>query len=224
MAMDYTKPGNWRQVLEFSPQLSKLRLNFGHFGGDMGTKMVVPMRDRGEMEDFEDWVAPKKPRAKGWTFEIVEMLKQYPNTYADISAFAFQDKVAGAALMWLLAFDENGFFDQDGGSNHKLQDKLMWGSDYPMILPNFPNYHSYLRAFRQTIRQNKRRFARFEMPPQWREPDAVGRSDGATTGVRNHPAARRRKGRNMQSWQPLPPAAELFQKLTCENPRRFLFE
>ncbi len=231
VAMDFTKPGNWRQVLEFSSQLSQLRLNFGHFGGDIGTKMVVPMRNRGEMEDFEDWVAPKKPRAKGWTYEIVAMLKQYPNTYADISAFAFQDKVAAAALMWLLAFDENGFFDQDGASNYKLQDKLMWGSDYPMILPNFPNYHSYLRAFRQTIRQNQRRFASFEMPPQWREPDAVrvggpspsGQSEVAL-GVRNHAAGRRRKGRNKQSWQPLPSAAELFQKLTCENPRRFLFE
>ncbi len=208
-AMDFTKPDNWLRVLDFSPQLSRLKLNFGHFGGDDGVKKVVPLRNRGEMEDFDDWRAPRKPRQRGWTFEIIQMLKRFPNTYADVSAFHFGDKTACNALMWLLAFDHNGYFDEDGSKNYPLLDKLLWGSDYPMILPEFHGYHPYLRAFVRTILQNKGRFSSFECPPQ------IG-PDGE---VIKHAVPGKAK-----NWQPLPPATDIFQRLTSVNPRRFLFD
>ena len=217
-AMDFTKPDNWLQVLQFSPQLSKLKLNFGHFGGDDGVKKVVPLRNRGEMEDWDDWRAPRKPRKRGWTFEIIQMLKRYPNTYADLSAFHFGDKKACNALMWLLAFDHNGYFDEDGSANHPLLDKLMWGSDYPMILPEFHGYLPYLRAFVRTILQNKARFSAFECPPQV-EAGSGGGADGEDVGLIRHAADGKAK-----NWKPLPSAAEIFDRLSCVNPRRFLFD
>jgi hypothetical protein len=234
-AMDFTKPNNWLKVLEFSPQLSRLRLNFGHFGGDEGVKKVVPLRNRGEMEDWDDWRAPRKPRKRGWTFEIIQMLKRFPNTYADVSAFHFGDKNACNALMWLLAFDHNGYFDEDGSANHPLLDKLMWGSDYPMILPEFHDYHPYLRAFVRTILQNKGRFSAFECPPQYVIQDAhsAGNTGGAADGnsaTGDHSSAEEAKlirhaaeGKS-KNWQPLPPASEIFERLSSINPRRFLFE
>lgn len=219
-AMDFTKPGNWRRVLEFSPQLSRLKLNFGHFGGDDGVKRVVPLRNRGEMEDFDDWRAPRKPRLRGWTFEIVQMLKRFPNTYADISAFHFGDKNACNALMWLLAFDHNGFFDEGDSANHPLLDKLMWGSDYPMILPEFHQYSAYLRAFVRTILQNKSRFSAFECPPQWESASDLNAAEpGVDAKVIRHAVPGKAK-----NWKPLPAAAEIFERLSDVNPRRFLFE
>jgi len=234
-AMDFTKPDNWLKVLEFSPQLSRLRLNFGHFGGDQGVKKVVPLRNRGEMEDWDDWRAPRKPRKRGWTFEIIQMLKRFPNTYADVSAYHFGDKNACNALMWLLAFDQNGYFDEEGSANHPLLDKLMWGSDYPMILPEFHGYQPYLRAFIRTILQNKSRFSAFECPPQYAVPSALlaGNNSDAAVGTSGHGDSASTKESKLirhaalgksKNWQPLPSATEIFERLSSINPRRFLFE
>jgi hypothetical protein len=53
--------------------------------------------------------------------------------------------------MWVLAFDRAGRFDDLGP--HKLEDKLLWGSDYPMILDQkkYPDYGSYFSAFLRVI-------------------------------------------------------------------------
>ena len=93
-----------------------------------------------------------------WTWGLVCLLKLYPNTYADLSAYEFEKKHARRAFQMLLALDEVGHFDKavlrrrPGWTPLKLKDKLLWGSDVPMVLSTTKNYASMFRAFRDSAK------------------------------------------------------------------------
>jgi len=93
-----------------------LNINFAHFGGEDG------------LEDMID----KNIDETSWTYYLVKLLKRYPNTYADISAFDFADKDACKNLKKTLGLDKKGKFDKEG--DYKLKEKLLWGSDVPMVI------------------------------------------------------------------------------------------
>lgn len=65
-----TKPRNWRNLLEI-PGLETLRVNLAHMGGD---------------DAIETLFKGGKVTPRGWTYTIIQMLKKYPNVYADLSA------------------------------------------------------------------------------------------------------------------------------------------
>jgi len=125
-------PKKWQKALE---KVSALRINFAHFGGEDGVKEMIPFEDRPE-EGPGSAGRPrqyrKTPSLDSWTGRIVQMLKRYENTYADLSAFNFTDKEAVAALHWILFHDLSGDFNDLG--EYSLLTKLLWGSDYPMPL------------------------------------------------------------------------------------------
>lgn len=68
------EPKNWRKVLEKS---KNLKLNFGHFGGDLLGKDVSFAFENKDQLQIEN----------GWREEIIGIMldSQYPNIYADIS-------------------------------------------------------------------------------------------------------------------------------------------
>jgi len=108
---------NWWHLFEKNPDIENLRINFAHFGGEEG------------IEDLIDWYGIDKD---SWTYYLVRLLKKYPNTYADISAYDFSDDDACENLIKLLEKDEDGKFKNEG--KYKLSDKLLWGSDVPMVI------------------------------------------------------------------------------------------
>jgi predicted TIM-barrel fold metal-dependent hydrolase len=111
---DNTTPKNWKRLLEQS-DFTKLRINFAHLGGETGT---------------DDMFEPFRVDKESWTYTIIKLLKEYPNTYADIAAYDYAKKKHRDNLIKIFEKDEINKF----GGGHKLVDKLLWGSDVPMVI------------------------------------------------------------------------------------------
>jgi predicted TIM-barrel fold metal-dependent hydrolase len=139
----YIDPKNWKKVL---PHAEKLKINFAHFGGDSVLRDTF----------FNQQTYPKRQPGQTWTWEIVKMLKRYPNTYADISAFDFNQRTWLDAFGTMILLDENGFYDEliqeSPNGNHKLTDKILWGSDWPMVIDDWQNsYQSLFKRFKTAL-------------------------------------------------------------------------
>jgi len=109
-----TTPQNWKRLLE-KTEFTNLRINFAHLGGETGT---------------DDMFEPFRIDKKSWTYTIIKLLKKYPNTYADISAYDYSKKEHRNNLVKIFEKDEENKF----GDGHRLVDKLLWGSDVPMVI------------------------------------------------------------------------------------------
>jgi len=142
-----TTPKNWKRLLKH-PDFTNLRINFAHFGGETGT---------------DDMFEPFRIDKDSWTYILIELLKKYPNTYADISAYDYAKKEHRNNLVKIFEKDEIGDFD-DG---YKLVDKLLWGSDVPMVISGKsyrkghknkgePNYKHYFNGFLNAINSSKK--------------------------------------------------------------------
>lgn len=150
----FTDPVNWAEVLSTGSGHSELRINFAHFGGDQNIKDTIRWKGvgRGSRRRLEaDGVSRDT-----WTFRIIEILKRYPNSFSDLSALDFTNREATAAVSWIIAWDKEGRFDDLG--EYPLLEKLMWGSDYPMVLRSVPDYQSYFGGFMDMIGHPRRRF------------------------------------------------------------------
>jgi len=66
----FNKPDNWEPVLQTYP---KLKLNFGHFGGD------------------EQWTNYANNQSNTWPVKIMDMMHRYDNVYTDISYMLYLD-------------------------------------------------------------------------------------------------------------------------------------
>lgn len=165
----YTSPKNWEKVLEKIPDL---RINFAHFGGEKGISGAIEFEKQSSNNTYMYKNTFLRYENLTWTGRIVQMLKKYKNTYADISAFDFiGDERATASLLWLLARDKEGML---GEGKYHLEDKLLWGSDYPMPLPQkkVSNYCDILRPFISTFKDSKtRKEAKFARPKPESLPD-----------------------------------------------------
>jgi predicted TIM-barrel fold metal-dependent hydrolase len=137
-----TNPINWRNLLQ-QPQFNTLRINFAHFGGETGTEEMFQRRDY---------------NTNSWTYTIIELLKNYPNTYADLSAYDYSSGKHRKNLRTIFELDVAGAF----GPGHALADKLLWGSDVPMVISDksyrrnhksdgISEYTAYLKGFTDTI-------------------------------------------------------------------------
>lgn len=148
----FTDPHRWEPILK---ACSNLVVNFSHFGGEKEICKTIRWLSsgihlRGNIKKYRY----AGYRDNTWTSTIIRMLKLYPKTFADLSAF---DNIPASrhALASILCLDEGGAFDSllPVGTQrvHKLIDKLMWGTDRPMLLAEgkgkFPNYESQLKAF-----------------------------------------------------------------------------
>lgn len=139
---DHTTPTNWKRLFDRFPHLHGLRINFGHFGGEDGVANLVTYGDGGRPTGFNH---------NSWTYTICNLLK-YPNTFADLAAFDFDNTSARNTLERLLSGDEFCHLSELDDLPDILAAKLIWGSDLPMILssPCFldnskPSYTKLLR-------------------------------------------------------------------------------
>lgn len=143
----FTHPKNWGRVLETNENLAKLRINLGHFGGESEVAAAIEWTN---IDDSHQDLLATGPTHTGWSSEIIKLLKKYEHTYADISAFDYRQEKCCASLLWLLAYDEAGKFDEYGA--YPLAKKLMWGSDYPMILNHInTSYRKYFSDFVNSV-------------------------------------------------------------------------
>ncbi len=200
-----TNPKNWAKVLE-TVDSDNMRINFAHCGGEKAIKeMVLPKIDNQTVGR----PGPNKKFRKGtWGQVLMCLLKQYPNTYADISAYDFMDSDAVIAMAWLLVLDEAGELEKRLGiepQKYKLKDKLLWGTDIPMILGKkdqsffgvdihtgyVETYKDYLDCFLKAV----------NIP-----------------GLRSYKYAKPKK-----SDYPIPSSDGLVECMTHRNPMRFLF-
>lgn len=142
-----TDPKNWAKVLKAKPQLT---INFAHFGGD------------DEVDEAIDPFHRKELDPDSWTSTIVDLLKHpnYKNTYSDLAAFAYKNKRALRNLRQIIELDNNNKL----GAGYKLAEKLLWGSDVPMIVSDdeYQNdkeeahYQHYYHQFTQMVNKSKR--------------------------------------------------------------------
>jgi hypothetical protein len=144
MLINFAHPNKWLRLFEENPQLHGLRLNLAHFGGEDGVADLLVWD--------EDWMGgdnlnlrPSRVSRESWTHGIIRMIKTYPNVYADLSAFDFQNEKAVVNLWWLLAWDLGGQLNIDG--DYRVIDKLMWGSDLPMVLSGYDDYRELFEDF-----------------------------------------------------------------------------
>ncbi len=146
-----TTPENWKKLLK-KPEFKKLRINFAHFGGETGT---------------DDMFEPFRIDKDSWTYIIIELLKTYPNTYADFSAYDYDKAEHRKNLMKIFEKDAKGDFNFSGTANFKLKDKLLWGSDVPMVISSKSyrkghtskgksNYKFYFQGFINSINASKK--------------------------------------------------------------------
>ena len=193
----YSHPLNWERVFQ-QVEGNKLRLNFGHFGGEKEIKRAVlpdvvyeASGDKGPREKIAE---------ESWTHVLLRLLKQYKHTYADVSAFDYSYKDAVLALAWLLVLDEMDDLDSRldlAPQPRKLKDKLLWGSDIPMILGkkksgHVEKYADYLNQFMNAMNIAKLRNKTYDRP--------------------------------LKSKHTIPDRDDLIERITCKNPMRFLFE
>jgi len=142
-----THSRNWKRVLERLGSFSGLRINFAHFGGE------------DELEDMLDPWRLDGIQEGTWTHILIQLLKRHPNTYADVSAYDYSERRNRDNLLEVLERDEHGDF---GSGEYKLEDKLLWGSDVPMIVSDKayredhdaqgePGYKHYFNSFKKTL-------------------------------------------------------------------------
>ncbi len=127
-----THASNWLRLfeswgkgaLQSDKDITKLRINFAHFGGEDG------------LEDMLDWWRPGGIQKGTWTYILCQMLMTYPNAYADISAFDWASTSDVKNLLNLLKMDIQQKFPKGKLQNmrYSLREKLMWGSDVPMVV------------------------------------------------------------------------------------------
>jgi len=180
--LKYTDPENWLKMLDKNHSLHDLRINFAHFGGEESVKKTVFWD-----EDDEDFWGEEKTYSsinkKTWTYRIINLLKKYPNTYSDISAFDFNDARAVASLAWILSLDKENKSPFKEMGEHKLIDKLLWGSDYPMILISKTlkdGYAPLMDSFIKAIDTNTSKHSGYVMPPKNQRPDSKALIDRLT--------------------------------------------
>lgn len=141
-------PERWLKVMK-SKGLSQLTINFAHFSGEDDVKESITSNKPGDTDLLD---GPSYDEPKIWTWDLVRLLRKYPNTYSDLSAFDFENTDAVYSLAWLISQDEAGKFNKFG--TYKLSDKLLWGSDYPMILKSISGYPKQYRLFHQAMQLN----------------------------------------------------------------------
>ncbi|MCD4653331.1 amidohydrolase [bacterium] len=109
-----TTPRNWERLFK-NHDFKNLRINFAHFGGETGT---------------DDMFEPFRTDKDSWTYILIKLLKKYPNTYADIAAYDYAKREHRNNLVKIFEKDEMNKF----GDGYKLADKVLWGSDVPMVI------------------------------------------------------------------------------------------
>lgn len=114
-AQEFTSPTRWRQVLENYPDL---KINFAHMGKQSKKKFILFSQT-------------------AWAEEVLALITQYPNAYADFSCTAFDDKY----------YRETARLIADKPA---LARKILFGTDFMINLLWCDSYNEYLELFLKT--------------------------------------------------------------------------
>lgn len=124
-------PAQWERALRRSPARRTLRLNLGHFGGiwDFAAVDALPA-DASAAERRQ--ASEDQETARAWATACVELMREFPNVYADIGYFA-QAMARGEA--GTKAQEETNRFLAPLMALHQglLRRRLMYGSDWSMM-------------------------------------------------------------------------------------------
>ncbi|MDQ1277054.1 MAG: hypothetical protein QG555_93 [Thermodesulfobacteriota bacterium] len=156
----FTDPANWEEIIK-DPDTQNLRINFGHFGGEDSVAETIKFKERGREEEGFLWSFAGVDKTT-WTYGIIRMLKKYPNTYSDVAAFDAKNERAMAALIWLLHLDMEGELKE---GEFMLADKLLWGTDYPMVLGDKDtNYTTIFNGFAEAFKRREHDYYQYPKP------------------------------------------------------------
>lgn len=131
-AWQYTAPSSWRPVFEHFPDL---KVDFAHYGkqysiasGKRPLSMITA-------------VANKMPES-AWFYEIVDLMKEYPGVYADVSFSGTSPEF----YEHLLHFIESS----EPETADRILERTMFGSDFSVNLLKVESYTSYYRLFERS--------------------------------------------------------------------------
>ena len=137
----FVDPSNYEPVLERFP---KLRICFAHYGG------------RQEWNDFLLHPWPNDTHTPSWLSKINDMMRKYPNVYADVAFTAFQRRFWPLIKVLM--------------NTELIQDRILYGSDFYMVRSSVSEreFSINLRGsigeqeYTQMARINPARFLKFE--------------------------------------------------------------
>ncbi len=131
----FVSPDAWRQVLDSTVDgtpLNTLRLCFAHFGGNSNL-------------------------GKEWGRQIIEMIQNYPNVYADISS-SFADKKFQEYFLGILRKEEKeakqvqSATEKNGKAKKTwLRDRILFGTDWYLTLLGGVDYVEYCQKAKKAI-------------------------------------------------------------------------
>ena len=117
----HNHPKLWRKVLEKYP---KLKINFAHMGGNEQVKAYA----QGKKMAF-------------WTSMVIELMEEYPNVYCDLSCFYTpNDEDFGLRDVYDKVYLK---------MSKKARRKVMYGSDFYMVLLYKPSLKGYVEEFKR---------------------------------------------------------------------------
>jgi predicted TIM-barrel fold metal-dependent hydrolase len=129
----FAHPENWLEILE-NDKYRNLRINFAHFGGQK------------QVRKFAD----NPTQNAGWTGQIVRLMKDFSNVYADISYCP--DPLIVQQVEKIV-------------SHHSIvKDRLMFGTDFVMIMKDFElgglkkYFNHFTEIYPEMLADNPRRF------------------------------------------------------------------
>jgi len=122
--MDCTRISRWETVLE---HYKLLKLNIAHFPAEYETRLASIKADY------------KKESQR--LYSVINLIKEYANVYTDISCRA-SNKEYYTHLKNVLENSKN-----DRG---KLTSRILFGSDYAVVIGSIDSYYDYIRLFSQT--------------------------------------------------------------------------
>jgi hypothetical protein len=130
MSNKRTSPDKWKSVLKKFP---KLKLNLAHMGrqGKMKT-MFLP-----------------RYRKQSWTDTVFDLIAEYENCYTDFSCRGFDNKYY-RQLRNLIERKSLDLSPVLAGKQYKLEDKILFGSDFMINLLWIDSYSKYLKVFQGT--------------------------------------------------------------------------
>jgi predicted TIM-barrel fold metal-dependent hydrolase len=124
-----TEPNAYKPVLAHYPTLS---IDFAHFGWQYTTLQKKPLT-------VLSGLANKVPDSQ-WFYQIIELMKLYPNIYADVS-------FSGAIPDFYTQLGNFLTSVEDEEERELLTSRIIFGSDYAVNLMKVESYTSYYRMF-----------------------------------------------------------------------------
>jgi len=116
-------PHWYRKVLEDFP---KLKINLGHFGGEGEWNKYLDATHEPDNES--------KPKAENWYWLIRDLLKDFENTYADISFTVHDAKLYPLLKNVILS---NYSRSKKGHPPFSLTEKVLFGTDFYMMQKDY---------------------------------------------------------------------------------------